>query len=73
MLECWLYRVQGLVVAALEHGDGSACLREMRTGGWLEQQLLQPGQEEYQIRNQQVHTRAAELIAVLRLVFILAQ
>ena len=39
----------------------------------IREKFISFSKEEYQIRNQQVHTRAAELIAVLRLVFILAQ
>jgi len=56
---------RGYFVAALEHGDGSACLRSLKQtkDGEIEfkyQDLLEPGTPEYDIRNKQVKMRASE-------------
>lgn len=57
---------QGYYVAALEHGDGSACLRvnaDSATGeaDWQWQELLPPGTPETEIRRRQVHFRSREV------------
>jgi len=56
---------KGYFVAALEHGDGSACLRSVKTTNDAEiefkyQELLEPDTPEYEIRNTQVKYRAKE-------------
>lgn len=56
---------KGYFVAALEHGDGSACLRSEKDNkdaqiGFKYQELLKPGTPEYEIRNKQVKYRAGE-------------
>ena len=56
---------KGYFVAALEHGDGSACLRTLKTSKDAQiefkyQELLEAGTPEYEIRNKQVKQRASE-------------
>lgn len=56
---------RGYFVAALEHGDGSACLRSVKDKKDAEielkyQELLEEGTPEYEIRNRQVKYRAGE-------------
>ena len=56
---------RGYFVAALEHGDGSACLRSLKhtIDGDIEfkyQDLIEPGRPEYDIRNKQVRIRTSE-------------
>jgi len=63
---------RGYFVAALEHGDGSACLRvtkEEQEGetGFKYQELLEAGSPEYEIRNKQVKYRANEASAALNI------
>ena len=61
---------RGYFVAAVEHGDGSGCLRTVKKGKdaaveFKYQELLAPGTPEYDIRNKQVKIRATEVSEAL--------
>jgi len=63
---CYSLAARGYLVAAVEHGDGSACVRTLVDKPGVEptflwQELVEPGTPEYQLRNTQVKRRAKEL------------
>jgi len=61
----------GFVVAATEHRDGSGSLSFTMEGGvknWIPHRRITDTEKEYSVRNQQLHTRVAEVKQTLDLV-----
>ena len=71
---CYDIASYGFVVAATEHRDGSACMAQFYDSSynqqdplvrWVEHQRCQRNENEYELRNKQVHQRSKEVSRTL--------